>query len=337
MSPSAPNTNELNSPVLETQPLAGDAALLHSSIAAGYEEIIRAPFDYLLNLPGKDVRSKMISAFNEWLCIPADKLEVIKRIVMLLHNASLLIDDIQDSSKLRRGLPVSHHIFGVPQTINAANYAYFLAQQELPKLGDPKAFEIYTEELLSLHRGQGMDIYWREASKCPTEEEYFSMVSHKTGGLFRLAIRLMQLASDKNWFVFHTRDFVPLVNVLGVIFQIRDDYLNLQSHAYTVNKGFGEDLTEGKYSFPIIHSIRSDPTNIQLSSILKQRTTDVDVKLFAVECIKATGSFEHCKEKIAELVAEARQLIKEMGNSVPGSAEAVDRVLDLIGLEPESS
>lgn len=130
---------------------------------------------------------------------------------------------------------------------------------------------------------------------------------------------------------------MPLVNVLGVIFQIRDDYLNLQSHAYTVNKGFGEDLTEGKYSFPIIHSIRSDPTNIQLSSILKQRTTDVDVKLFAVECIKATGSFEHCKEKIAELVAEARQLIEEMGNSVPGSAEAVDRVLDLIGLEPESS
>ncbi|KAK8917701.1 Geranylgeranyl pyrophosphate synthase [Metarhizium anisopliae] len=222
MATSAPNTNELNSPVLETQPLAGDAALLHSSIADGYEEIIRAPFDYLLNLPGKDVRSKMISAFNQWLCIPADKLEVIKRIVMLLHNASLL-------------------------------------------------------------------------------------------------------------------DFVPLVNVLGVIFQIRDDYLNLQSHAYTVNKGFGEDLTEGKYSFPIIHSIRSDPTNIQLSSILKQRTTDVDVKLFAVECIKATGSFEHCKEKIAELVAEARQLIKEMGNSVPGSAEAVDRVLDLIGLEPESS
>lgn len=93
---------------------------------------------------------------------------------------------------------MSHSIFGVAQTINAANYAFFLAQQELPKLGDVRAFEIFTEELLHLHRGQGMDIYWRDASTCPTEEEYFTMVSNKTGGLFRLAVKLMQLASESD-------------------------------------------------------------------------------------------------------------------------------------------
>lgn len=53
-------------------------------------KIIRAPLDYLLDLPGKDVRSKLMSAFNVWLQIPQEKLEVIKKIVMLLHNASLL-------------------------------------------------------------------------------------------------------------------------------------------------------------------------------------------------------------------------------------------------------
>lgn len=91
---------------------------------------------------------------------------------------------------------MSHSIFGVAQTINAANHAFFLAQEEIPKLGDPRAFEIFTEELLNLHRGQGMDIYWRDSSICPTEEEYFAMVSNKTGGLFRLAVKLMQLASN---------------------------------------------------------------------------------------------------------------------------------------------
>ncbi|KAG5788085.1 hypothetical protein H9Q69_012850 [Fusarium xylarioides] len=117
---------------------------LNTTSYALHEEIIRAPLTYLLGLPGKDVRGKMMSAFNQWLKIPQDKLEVIKRIIMLLHNASLLyvdncygewlaltsdprLDDIQDSSKLRRGLPVSHSIFGIPQTINAANYAFFLA------------------------------------------------------------------------------------------------------------------------------------------------------------------------------------------------------------------
>ncbi|KAH6951290.1 hypothetical protein HG530_013938 [Fusarium avenaceum] len=309
-------------------PSAGEARTSASSMPyARHEEIIRAPLTYLLDLPGKDVRGKMMSAFNQWLKIPEDKLDVIKRIIMLLHNASLLIDDIQDSSRLRRGLPVSHSIFGVAQTINAANYAFFLAQQELPKLGDVRAFEIFTEELLHLHRGQGMDIYWRDASTCPTEEEYFTMVSNKTGGLFRLAVKLMQLASESD------KDYVPLVNVLGVIFQIRDDYLNLQSGKYAKNKGFGEDLTEGKFSFPIIHSIRSNPANIQLSSILKQRTTDIDVKLFAVGYIESTGSFEHCRRKLVELTAEARTIMETVADGQSEDMKVVDHILGMIGLE----
>jgi geranylgeranyl pyrophosphate synthase len=173
--------------------------------------------DYLLSFPGKDIRGQLISSFNEWLQIPEEKLSLIKRVVELLHTASLLcvarspnhhsqyyringltlfrIDDIQDSSQLRRGLPVAHNIFGVAQTINSANYAYFKAQSELHKIGDPRAVEIFTEELLRLHKGQGMDLYWRDSLTCPTEEEYLEMVSNKTGGLFRLAIKLMQLCS----------------------------------------------------------------------------------------------------------------------------------------------
>lgn len=62
------------------------------------------------------------------------------------------------------------------------------------------------------------------------------------------------------------RDYVPLANLIGVIFQIRDDYMNLQSSQYADNKGFCEDLTEGKFSFPIVHSIRADSSNQRLLS-----------------------------------------------------------------------
>ena len=91
---------------------------------------------------------------------------------------------------------MAHSIFGVAQTINSANYAYFAAQEKLRELDRPKAYEIFTEELLRLHRGQGMDLYWRDSLTCPTEEEYIEMISNKTGGLFRLAIKLMQLESE---------------------------------------------------------------------------------------------------------------------------------------------
>lgn len=121
--------------------------------------------------------------------------------------------------------------------------------------------------------------------------------------------------------------------MLGVIFQIRDDYLNLQSGKYAKNKGFGEDLTEGKFSFPIIHSIRSNPANIQLSSILKQRTTDIDVKLFAVGYIESTGSFEHCRRKLVELTAEARTIMETVADGQPEDMKVVDHILGMIGLE----
>lgn len=105
------------------------------------------------------------------------------------------MDDVEDSSLLRRGIPVAHSIFGTAQTINSANYVYFSALQELMKLRNPKTIEIYTNELCNLHRGQGMDLFWRDTLTCPSEDDYLEMVGNKTGGLFRLAVKLMQAES----------------------------------------------------------------------------------------------------------------------------------------------
>jgi len=150
-------------------------------------------------------------AFNEWLDVPPPALAIITKVIGMLHTASLLVDDIEDGSVLRRGLPVAHSIFGTAQTINSANYVYFEALQELLKLdmledaGDKRkrgeAVRIYTEELVNLHRGQGMDLFWRDTLTVPTEEEYLEMVGNKTGGLFRLAIRLMQAESSSDRYV----------------------------------------------------------------------------------------------------------------------------------------
>lgn len=64
----------------------------------------------------------------------------------------------------------------------------------------------------------------------------------------------------------HCSDYVPLVDLIGVLFQIRDDYMNLQADEYATNKGFAEDLTEGKFSFPIVHGVRANPSDRQLLS-----------------------------------------------------------------------
>jgi geranylgeranyl diphosphate synthase, type III len=105
---------------------------------------------------------------------------------------------------------------------------------------------------------------------------------------------------------------------MGLIFQICDDYLNLSSTTYSKNKGLCEDLTEGKFSFPIIHSIRSDLNNLQLINILRQKTMDEEVKLYAVSYIENTGSFAYTRKVVAQLQEKATALIDEIEGSLDG-------------------
>ncbi|KAI3333541.1 isoprenoid synthase domain-containing protein [Ustulina deusta] len=290
------------------------------------EETVMGPFNYLFSHPGKDIRAQLVSAFNVWLGVPEDTLDIISNVVAMLHTSSLLVDDVEDNSSLRRGLPVAHKIYGTAQTINSANYVYFCALQELQKLKNPAALTIFSEELVNLHRGQGMDLYWRDSLTCPSEDEYLEMVGNKTGGLFRLAIKLMQAESGVRL------DCVPLVNILGIIFQIQDDYRNLSSPKYEENKGFCEDLTEGKFSFLIIHSIRANPLNQQLLNILKQKTTDDTVKRYAVNYMESTGSFEYTSKVLDVLIARARRTADELGGGDAQKNFKIHDILDKLGV-----
>ncbi|XP_004931181.1 terpene synthase [Bombyx mori] len=273
------------------------------------DEKILMPYTYIQQVPGKQIRTKLASAFNYWLKISEEKLRLVGDIVQMLHNASLLIDDIQDNSILRRGIPVAHSIYGVASTINAANYAMIIALEKTLELGHPLATTVYTEQLLELHRGQGMEIYWRDNFQCPSEDEYKQMTIKKTGGLFMLAIRLMQLFSENK------SDFTNLSAVLGLYFQIRDDYCNLSMREYTENKSYCEDLTEGKFSFPIIHAIRSQEDDKQVLHILRQRTRDVEVKRYCITLLEKLGSFRYTRGILNDLDARAREEVSRLGGN----------------------
>ena len=330
-----------------SDPLKGVGADLISGVSLGWsaekENILKGPFDYLESHPGKDIRTQLVTAFNAWLQVPSSSLRIITGVVTMLHSASLLIDDVEDSSQLRRGVPVAHSIFGTAQTINSANYVYFCALQELLKLNNPEAVRIYTDELLNLHRGQGMDLFWRDTLTCPSEDDYLEMVGNKTGGLFRLAIKLMCAESPTHNFnsdgtpatKAQSTDYVPLVNTIGLLFQILDDYKNLSDTTYTSNKGLCEDLTEGKFSFPIIHAIRSDPSNLVLINILKQKTKDEEVKRYAVSYMEKVGSFAYTRRVLRGLTKKAMQLIEEVDGG-RGKAERIREILERLRVERHS-
>jgi len=298
-----------------------------------HEQAILEPFQFITSNPGKEIRGKLIEAFNIWLDVPADKLKVIAKVVNMLHAASLMVDDIEDDSQLRRGQPVTHKIYGIPQTINSANYVYFLAYQELFTLRSAGASTpprqpldvLVTAELLSLHRGQGLEILWRDSLQCPSEEEYITMVNNKTGGLLRIGIKLMMACCTTNVDV----DYVPLVNLIGVFFQIRDDLMNLQSTEYTSNKGFAEDLTEGKFSFPVVHGIHADKSNKQVLNVLQKRPTTPTLKVHTINYLKCkTKSFDYTLSVLANLEAQTRAEIARLGGN-----KGLEAIMDFLHVD----
>ena len=279
------------------------------------DEILLEPFTYLLRKKGKDIRPKLLKAFNVWLKVPDEKVKLIGDIIQMLHNSSLLVDDIQDNSVLRRGNPCAHKIYGVASTINSANYVYFIGLEKILELNNPEAVHIFKESMLELHRGQGMEIYWRDTFMCPTEIEYRDMTVRKTGGLFNLAVKLMQLFSNNEDCPQY--NYVELTSLLGLYFQIRDDYANLCLDEYFANKSFGEDLTEGKYNFPIVHAIQKYPKDNRLNNILRQRTQEIDVKKYAIKLLEDAGSFRYTRDQMRLLDSKIRAEIGKLnGNDV---------------------
>ena len=100
------------------------------------ESLLLEPYSHIVNQSGKNIRQKLIQGFNLWMGVGQDKITQIDEIVNMLHNASLLIDDIEDNSRLRRGQPCAHLIYGQPSTINTANYVMFIGLEKVLKLGN---------------------------------------------------------------------------------------------------------------------------------------------------------------------------------------------------------
>ncbi len=95
-----------------------------------------------------------------------------------------------------------------------------------------------------------------------------------------------------------------------------------------------EDLTEGKFSFPVIHAVRADPSNLQLLNILRQKTTDEDVKRYAVAYMQRTGSFDYTRRVVDVLVARARRMTDDIDEG-KGRSKGVHQILDRMVIEPQ--
>lgn len=315
---------------------------------------LHSPSRYIMAMPSKGLRSSFTSAVNQWTKVDKGVMQSISDIIDILHNSSLILDDIEDNSPLRRGLPATHVVFGAGQAINTATFMFVQAVQLARKLPDPSSADVLMEELSEIFVGQSWDLYWKFHVQVPSEADFLAMVDQKTGVMFRLLMRLMLLHSSS---CCCTKDVNParrrhgsldmvqpvlqrLATPFGRFFQIRDDFMNLHSSDYADQKGQCEDLDEGKISYPILCMLRHRPEyKDQVMGIFRHQsaaraasstggsvTMSKDTKDYMCKLLKESGAMQETLDTLNSLEDELDARIAE-AEKVLGDTNEVLRLL----------
>jgi geranylgeranyl pyrophosphate synthase len=273
------------------------------------------PAWYLLGLGGKRLRSVLMLTVIDALGKDSSQYLEFSLVPEVIHNATLIHDDIEDGSADRRGSPAVHVKFGIDIGNNIGDFMYFFPLVVLldsPKLTPEtkrRAMSICAREMLRCTVGQAIDIAWHNFLVDPfgiTEENYMQMVFSKTGVLSSMAAQLGGVICGADDAL--TSALGRFGSTLGVAFQIQDDLLNIIPSGVSKNKGgVGDDITEGKITIYAIHAFRTLPENerSRLMEILRMHTQDQKLKDEAIALILKSGAVEHASGIQNRLVAEA--------------------------------
>ena len=179
--------------------------------------------------------------------------------VELLHNFSLIHDDIQDDSPLRRGRPTVWKIWGLAQAINAGDCMYTLAFRAMLGLetsASPQvalaATHFLQETCIELTRGQYLDISFESRAKVSTDD-YWTMTEGKTAALLAAALEFGALAAGASQSSQH--NYGLFGRKLGLAFQVQDDLLGVWGVAELTGKSVEGDIVSGKKSLPILYGL----------------------------------------------------------------------------------
>jgi geranylgeranyl pyrophosphate synthase len=245
----------------------------------------------------------------------------------VIHNGTLIVDDLEDSSELRRGKPCTYRIFGVDIAVNAGNAMYYLPllplmekKAKLPPETLRDIYEVYVQEMINLSLGQAMDITWHRGianADNLNEEDYLQMCAYKTGTLARMSAKISAVLSGAN------KELVEklgrFAESIGVAFQMQDDVLDLMGKEFAKKKGgVGQDITEGKRTLMVIHTLKnaSNADKKRLVQILNMHTSNQALRDEAIALMQKYNAIEHVKRTAARIVEESW---KEVDKLLPKS------------------
>lgn len=218
-----------------------------------WESALAGPVREFLSRPGKRFRGRLVELSWKLAGRTDPPPAALPLVVELLHAGSLIVDDIQDGSRQRRGRAALHHLIGLPLALNAGNWLYFWPLSLIPTLGLSAAAELElhrrTADTLRLcHEGQALDLAARVGELHPSEIRgvAYTTSARKTGSLMALAASLGAVAGGAD--VETVRALTTFGERIGVGLQMQNDLSELLGTAGPLKHP--EDLVHGRVTWP---------------------------------------------------------------------------------------
>lgn len=227
-------------------------------------------------------------------------------IIEFLHTATLLHDDVVDTSDLRRGKATANAKFGNAPSVLVGDFLYSRSFQMMVSLGSLKVMEILSSATCVIAEGEVMQLM-NVKNPNLTEDKYMDVIKGKTAMLFEASSHagaVLANASDEQ------EDALRLFgHHLGMAFQLVDDVLDYVGNAQELGKNVGDDLAEGKTTLPLIYAMQhasADEADIIRQAIRKGGTENLEK---IVSIVQQCGAIDYTNNKALDHVNQAKLAI----------------------------
>jgi octaprenyl-diphosphate synthase len=279
---------------------AGDRLAVDEMITASLESdvpLVSQVSQYIVMSGGKRLRPLIVLLAARALGYDGKQHIRAAAIIEFIHTATLLHDDVVDSSSRRRGKDSANTVFGNQASVLVGDFLYSRAFQMMVDIGDIRIMQILADATNTIASGEVMQLMNVHDPET-TEDDYRQVIYRKTARLFEAGAQITAILSGSNAAV--ESSILEYGRHLGTAFQLVDDALDYAASPEELGKNIGDDLAEGKATLPLIYAMQNastDDRKIIHESILEGGLDQLD-RITSI--IESTGALQYTADKAQE-------------------------------------
>jgi len=275
--------------------------------------MIPAIGNYIVDSGGKRLRPLLCILSAKLFSYAEERHVPLSVVVEFLHTASLLHDDVVDSSEVRRGTPSANGVWGNQASVLVGDFLFSRAFEMMVADGHMEILALLSKVSNTLAEGEVLQLV-RTFHLKMTEAEYLEVVESKTAILFSAAAEIGARVSGQDEETI--RRMAEYGMCLGVAFQLMDDVLDYAAEAQDVGKPVGHDLEEGKITLPLLHAMQQDQALYAMVEAIAERDGYAEGEREKVrDAVQAAGGVQRCLDAAAEYAERAKSCLPEFGDA----------------------